>query len=192
MLFHYKRTRKRQALTVAINIIFLPILLYIFEQIAKDQGNFEEIYAIAVKIISAIGIVLVGVMIWFLRSKEKFEIYVTEDKFHSYHPLFREWCFTVNPKDINKIKHSYSLGSEMTSIDMIMNNGDRFQICKNHGYSRKGLYEALRRANPEIELPENINRFKSEPSKEMDEHVSHRFSIMTKVFKWILKIKPNK
>ena len=192
MLFHYKRTRRRQALTVAFNIMLLPILLYVFEQIAKDHNNFEELYANAVRIFIAIGIVLVGTMVWFLRSKAKFELYVTEDEFFSNHPLFKEWCFSVSPKDVKEIKHSYSLGSEMTSIDMIMENGESHQICKNYDYSRKSLYDALKLANPEITLPDNFNRFKSEPSKETDEYVSRRFPITTKIFKWLLRIKPNK
>lgn len=192
MLFHYRRTRRRQALTLAGNILLLPILLYIFEQIIKDHSNFEELYANAVKIIFAIGIVLAGAIVWFLKSKAKFELFVTEDEFYSNHPLFKEWCFSVDPKDIKEIKHSYSLGSDMTSIDMIMNNGERFQICKNYGYSRKDLYDALKTANPDILLPDNFNRFKSEPCKETDEYVSRRLPIMTKIFKWLLRIQPNK
>ena len=189
MLFYYKRTRRKQALTLAINILLLPVLFYIFSLIVKDKSDFEEIYAIAEKIFIAVGVVLFSVMLWFLRSKEKFELYVTEDEFHSEHPIFKEWCYTVNPKDIKKIAHNMSVGSGMTSIDVTMNNGDRHQICQNYSYSRKNLYEALKIANPLIELPENINRFKSEPGKELDVYVSNRFPIMTKFFKWILRKK---
>ena len=187
MLFHYTRTGKRQALSLAINILLLHVLLYVFSIIAKDQSNFEKIYVIAEQIMFAIGIVLAGVMLWFLMSKQKFELYVTEDEFYSMHPIFKEWCFTVNPKDIKSIKHRYSVSSEMTSIDMIMNNGDKFQICKNYGYSRKHLYEALKKANPLIELPENANIFKSELSPEMDELITRRFPVMTKFFKWLFR-----
>lgn len=192
MLFYYKRTRKRQALTLAINILFLPVLLYIFSLIAKDQSNYEEMYAIAEKIFIAIGVVLFSVMIWFLRSKKKFELYVTEDEFHSEHPIFKGWCYTVNPRDIKKIEHNNSVsgGSGNLSINMTMNNGESYQICMNYAYSRKNLYQALKKANPLIELPENISRFKSKPSKEMDEYVSKQFPIMTKFFKWLLRKKP--
>ena len=117
-------------------------------------------YAIAEKIMLVIGVLLFGVMFWFLRSKKRFEIYVTENEFYSSHPIFKEWCYTVNPKDIKKIEHNNSPSHGITSIDVTMSNGDRFQICKNYGYSRKKLYEALKKANPLIEFPANINRFR--------------------------------
>ena len=193
MLFYYKRTRKRQALTLAFNILILPVLLYVFSLIAKDQSNYEEMYAVAEKIFISIGAVLFSVMIWFLRSKKKFELYVTEDEFHSEHPFFKGWCFTVNPKDIKKIEHILNLGSRTININMTMNNGEWYQICLNYAYSRKNLYEALKKANPLIEFPENISGFKvsKEARKEMDKYVSKQFPIMTKFFKWLLRKKTN-
>jgi len=191
MLFYYKRTRKRQALTLAMNILILPVLLYMFSLITKDQKNYEELYAYAELILLAIGVVLFGLLLWFLRSGKKFELYVTEDEFHSAHPLFKEWCFTVNPRDIKKIEHiaNFYTGTVYTTIYMTMNNGELYQICKNYNYSRKNLYDSLKKANPLIEFPENIGSFKQVNSKEKVAYVEKQFPIMTKLFKWILRKK---
>ncbi len=36
MLFHYKKTQTRQAVTVALNILAIPVILYIFQSLSKD------------------------------------------------------------------------------------------------------------------------------------------------------------
>jgi hypothetical protein len=167
-------------------------MLYIFLLLAKGHSDFEQIDTIAKLIVLVIEIILIGVMVWFLKSKQKFELYVTENEFHSEHPVFEEWCFTVNPKDIKQIKHHLNIGSGTSSINMIMNNGDVHYICDNYAYSRKKLYEALKKANPSIEFPENISVFKYKRSKEMDDYVTRQFPIMTRFFKWLLRIKPEK
>lgn len=127
----------------------------------KDEPNFEQTYAIAEKIVIAITVALTCILIWFLKSKEKFEIYVTENEFYSYHPVFKEWCFSVNPKDIKTIEHNLRIGSEfMTNINVQLNSGQKLQICQNYSFSRKDLYSALQKVNPNISFPDNANIFK--------------------------------
>lgn len=194
MIFHFSKTRKRQAIKVAINILILPLLLYIFYEIGKDKPNFEEIYAIVEKMTFAIAFVLIGILIWFLKSKEKFEIYVTKNEFYSYHPIFGEWCFSVHPKDIVAIEHHLHVGAgrRMTNINVHLSNGKKLQICPNYSFSRKSLYSALLRINPNIHLPDNPNVFDHKPTKETDKYVSSRFPLTTKIIKSILRIIPNK
>lgn len=138
-----------------------------------------------------VGVILSSLMLWFLTSSKKFELYVTEDEFYSMHPTFKEWCFSVKPKDIKSIAHQYSTAGKMIKIDMKMNNGDRRQICKSYGYSRKNLYAALQQANPLIELPDNVNVFTSEPSPQIDAYITRRFPVMTRFFKWLFRTKPD-
>lgn len=161
MLFHYEKTRKRQAVSVGINILLLPLLLYAFQFVAKDEANFEQMFAIAELAVLAVAVVLAAVFVWLLTSKEKFEIYVTENEFYSAHPTFKEWCFSVNPKDIKSIDHKLNIDSTaMTNINVHLNNGRKLQICQNYSFSRKDLYAALISANPKIKLPDNANVFK--------------------------------
>lgn len=161
MLFHYKKTRKQQAFTIGVYIVLMPMLFYLFTFVGKDKANFDEIYAIVGKLALAVGLMLLAIMLWFLRSKELFELYVTQDEFYSHHPLFKVWSFSVNPKDISRISHNYYSGSRTTKVDMLMNDGTHLQLCNNYGYSKKALYEALRIANPAIALPDNTSVFKS-------------------------------
>ena len=193
MLFHYTKTRKRQAIKVAVNILIIPVLLYMFQKAGKDQPNFEDVYAVAEKAAIALAVVLTGILIWFLKSKERFELYVTENEFYSYHPVFKEWCFNVNPKEIASIEHNLNVGAgRMTNINVHLKDGRKCQISQNYAFSRKDLYAALQKINPDIDLPDNANTFRHEPTKETDEYLSNRFPVTTKIIKTVLNIFPNR
>lgn len=139
-------------------------------------------------VVMAISVILICLLIWFLKSKQKFEIYVTDDEFYSYHPLFKEWCFSVNPKDIKAIEHDLRIGSDlMTNINVHLNSGQKLQVCQNYAFSRHDLYCALQQANPAIKLPDNANVFKQRPNKKTDAYVSYRFPITAKIIKFFLK-----
>ena len=191
MLFHYAKTRRRQALKVASNILLIPILLFAFHYFFKDKANFPEIYDIAVKAGVAVMAVLAGIFLWFLKSKEKFEIYVTNNEFYSHHPLFKEWCFNVDPKDIVEIEHHLRVDSSaMTNINVHLKDGTQVQICQNYPFSRKELYSALEQANPQIHFPDNPNVFKHRKTEAMDEYVADRFPVTTKTVKAVLNVMP--
>lgn len=193
MLFHYVKTRKRQAKTIAINILILPLLLYVLHEVANNEPNFAQVYAVA-KIITVVGVVvLAGMWIWLLKSKEKFELYVTENEFYSHHPVFKEWCFSVNPKEIVAVQHHLGIGAgAMTNINVHLKDGQKLQICQNYSFSREDLYSALKKANPMIQLPENPNLFKHESSEAMEEYAAKRFPVTSKIVKSVLKTTPNK
>ena len=191
MLFHYAKTRRRQALKVAFNILLIPVLLFAFHYFFKDKPNFPQIYDIAVKAGVAVMVVLTGIFLWFLTSKEKFEIYVTGNEFYSHHPMFKEWCFSVDPMDIVEIEHHLRIDSSaMTNINVYLKDGKKVQICQNYPFSRKKLYSALEQANPQIQFPDNPNVFKHRKSEAMDEYVSNRFPVTTKVIKSALNVVP--
>lgn len=193
MLFHYAKTRKRQAINVALNMLLLPLILYLFHHLVKDEPNYEELYAAAEIIACSIAMILTGILIWFLKSKEKFELYVTENEFYSYHPVFKEWCFSVNPNDIAAIEHHLGIGSgSMTNINARLKNGRELQICQNYPFSRKELYSALQKINPDIHLPDHANLFTHKPGKEADEYVSTRFPVTTRIIKAVLSMMPGK
>lgn len=80
----------------------------------------------------------------------------------------------------------------MTNINVHLSDGQKLQICQNYSFSRKDLYAALQRINPNIELPDKANVFKHELSREEDEYVSTRFPITTKIIKTVLKVLPKK
>ena len=43
MLFHYKKARTSQAIKVAINIIIIPVLLYVFQYLGQGEEGFEDV-----------------------------------------------------------------------------------------------------------------------------------------------------
>ncbi|WP_428239961.1 hypothetical protein [Gynuella sp.] len=160
MLFHYQKTRRRKALTIAIILLLMPVFIWSFGYLAENQSQFLEMYLVTKHVLEAIALILLGGFVWLMISPAKFEIYVTDSEFYCHHPLFREWCFSVHPREINRIEHNLGYGDEPTAtIVMVLNNNQRYQVCMTYGYSRKQLYEALKSANPHIRLPENINLF---------------------------------
>lgn len=160
MIFYYAKTQKRQAIILAINIFLIPVLLYLFRHFLHEAPNFEQIYTVVQIGAFVVAAVLLAILLWLLKKKDRFEIYVTDNEFYSHHPVFDEWCFSVNPKDIVAIEHNLDVSqSAMTNINVCLKTGDRVQITQNYNFSRTDLYEALKKANPDIELPENANLF---------------------------------
>ncbi|WP_298448581.1 hypothetical protein [uncultured Marinobacter sp.] len=160
MLFHYKKSQIRQAVSVALNMLAIPVILYLFQHFFKDQLDFEKIYDVVKKGAIAVAVVLAVILAWLLKRRDKFEIYVTEKEFYSHHPIFEEWCFRISPLDIVAIEHKLNIGSGyMTNINVQMKNGEVHQLCMNYPYSRKNLYGALKQVNPKIQLPSNANTF---------------------------------
>jgi hypothetical protein len=166
MLFHYKKTQTRQAVTVALNILAIPVILYIFQSLSKDQPDFQQIYGVVEKGAIAVALVLAIILVMLLKRKDKFEIYVTETEFYSHHPFSEEWCFSVSPQDIQAIEHKLNIGSGyMTNINVHLKSGERPQICQNYPFSRKALYAALKKVNPAITFPSNANTFNHKRKK---------------------------
>ncbi|MFV8570202.1 hypothetical protein ACNQ6O_03235 [Marinobacter sp. SBS5] len=173
--------------------MLIPILLFAFHYFLKDKANFSDVYEIAVKVGVAAMVVLFGIFLWFMKSKEKFEIYVTENEFHSHHPMFKDWCFSVHPKDIVEIEHHLRVDSTaMTNINVHLKDGTRVQICQNYPFSRKKLYSALGQVNPDIRFPDNPNVFKHTPNEAVEKYAEDRFPVTTKVVKAALKITPTR
>ncbi|UZE94817.1 hypothetical protein [Alkalimarinus alittae] len=160
MIFYYAKTQTRQAITLAVNILLIPVLLYAFRYFLHSEPNFEQLYAVVKIGAFVVAAVMVVILLWLLKKNDRFEIYVTDSEFYSHHPVFKEWCFSVNPKDIVAIEHNLEVSqSAMTNINVCLKNGERVQITQNYNFSRKDLYDALKQANPDIKLPENANLF---------------------------------
>lgn len=160
MIFYYARSQKRQAITLAINILLIPVLLYAFQYFLREAPNFEQIYGVVKIGAFIVALILVAILVWLLKKKDRFEIYVTDNEFYSHHPVFDEWCFSVNPKDITAVEHNLDVSQNaMTNINVCLKTGERVQITQNYSFSRKELYDALKKANPDIKLPENANLF---------------------------------
>lgn len=166
MLFHYKKNQTRQAVTVALNILAIPVILYLFQSFFKDQPDFQQLYGVVEKGAIAVALVLTIILAWLLKKKDKFEIYVTANEFYSHHPFSKEWCFSVCPQDIKAIEHTMTIGSGyMTNINVHLKSGERLQISQNYPFSRKALYAALKKVNPSITFPSNANTFNHKRKK---------------------------
>lgn len=191
MLFHYRKTANKLALSLAFNITLALALLFLFSILAKHYSDFETTYAIAKPIALIIIALLTVLMLWHLKRDKDFQLYVTENTFHCHHPSFQPWCFRLNTKDITKIVNRHITAGDMTTIEIVMNSGERFQLCQNYPYSREALYRALKIANPLIELPANSYCFTSPLSDESDRTMTARFPVITRLLKPLLRRNKN-
>lgn len=160
MLFYYAKNQKRQAITLAVNIVLIPVFLYAFRYFLHKEPNFEQLYFVVKIGAAVVAVVMVVILLWLLKKGDKFEIYVTDNEFYSHHPVFDEWCFSVDPQNIVAIEHNLEVSqSAMTNINVRLKEGGVVQITQNYNFSRKDLYQALKKANPDIQLPEDANLF---------------------------------
>jgi hypothetical protein len=185
MIVHYVSTRRRQALTLLLNMAVLPAYYYLFEYIVRNKPNHDHMVEMVGYGLAAVGVAMAVMAVAFARSDRKFEIRLTQNEFSITHPLFKEWTFSVDPQNIKSIEHHMDTGG-YTSISMTLRDGACYQICKNYRYSRKGLYDALKKVNPGIALPDNPYLFKAETSDEYKQMVAARFPLISAVIKLFL------
>ena len=153
--FYYERTRKQQARVLAFNMFFLPFIMWLFLQLIPESEPVYVDFLMCVKYIVAVGeITLFSFLAWFITHPAKFYIKLTNSEFCSFHPNFKEWCFSVNPQEILEIAHSTDSEGMSNRISIKMNDGASFLLSPNFAYNRKKLYEALRLVNPKIKTPD--------------------------------------
>ena len=162
--YYYERTRKQQAKVLVANMIFLPLVLWLFLQlIPESEPAYEDFLAYIKYIIAAAELVLSSVIAWLLTHPEKFYIKLTNSEFSSFHPNFKKWTFSVNPQEIIEIEHSTDREAQSNFISVKISNGSSFLLSPNFAYNRKKLYEALRLVNPKIKMPKHNWLFSRKP-----------------------------
>ncbi len=155
--YYYERTREQQAKVLAFNIIFLPLIMWLFLQLIPKTEPVYKQFLECVKYIVVIGeVVLLSIIAWFLTHPAKFYIKLTNSEFSSFHPNFKEWTFSVNPHEIVEIGHNTDTQAQSRLISVKMKDGSSFLLSPNFSYSRKELYENLRLVNPNIKTPKQV------------------------------------
>ena len=155
-LYYYERTRKRQAITLAMNMVVLPVIFWLFLILTRENEQvYQQLLTILKPLLIVIELIFISVIIWFLTHPARFFIRVTESEFSVSHPLFKEWTFSVEPQAIAEIAVTSNRQSRSVTTSVKMKDGSSYTVCPNYAYSRKKLYDALRQANPAIKAPKN-------------------------------------
>lgn len=156
IFFYYERSRKQQAKVLLCNMFFLPVVLWFFLWLIKDhQAKYDQFYFYAKCIFVAVEIILMSILIWFITHPATFFIKLTNLQFSSFHPIFTEWTFSVDPEEIIEIKHSSDREAQLSIISINLQNGSSYLLSPNYAYSRSELYKSLLSVNPKIKLPKN-------------------------------------
>ena len=141
-------------------MLLLPIVLWFtLILIPKEEPIYNELVLYVKYITVAAELALLSVAVWFLAHPAKFYIKLTNSEFTSVHPTFREWTFSVNPKEILEIEQNTDIGASSSLISVKMKNGSSVLLSPNYPYKRNELYDALRLVNPDIITPKNFWSF---------------------------------
>ncbi len=152
--FYYERTRKQQAKVLLLNMLLLPMVLWLFLAVISASEPLDSDFSVYLKYILVVAeFVLLSVAAWFLRHPAKFYIKLTNSEFSSVHPSFKEWTFSVDPHEIIEVEHSTDIGANSSLIEVKMNDGGTFLLSSNYPYKRHELYQALQLVNPKIKTP---------------------------------------
>jgi hypothetical protein len=160
-LFYFARSRKQQAKVAAFNMIFAPVMFGLFLTIVRSSDRFDEFLNIIGIILIVTELVLLSLIAWLLKNPAEFYIKLSRTEFTSYHPMFKEWTFSVDPFDIIEIKQSTDQDAMMSSIQIQMQDGTSHVLSPNFAYDRKKLYQSLASLNPAIVLPKHVGLFRS-------------------------------
>lgn len=153
-IFYYERSRKQQAKVLAFNMIFLPLVMWLFLQLIPETAAvYADVLMYTQYILLTGEVLLLAVLVWFITHPATFYIRLTDSEFSSFHPNFKSWSFSVDPHDIVAIEQSTDQGAHASYISVKMADGRCFLLSPNFAYNRKKLYEALRLANPHIKTP---------------------------------------
>lgn len=163
MLFHYQRSRRQTARLIALNMLVLLVFYGLFHHLAEAEPQHQQLRDIALYGLIAVELILATALAWMLARPAVFEIRVSDQEFTIVHPTSRLWSFSVNPQDILRLEQTMEIlttDHHQLARRLVLRNGQTFEICRNYPYSVRALYDALKKANPAIELPSNPYYFK--------------------------------
>jgi hypothetical protein len=161
-LFYYARSRQQQAKVAAINVIFLPMVLGAFLYLVRSSEQFEQTQNIILIVLIIAEVFLLLLIVWLLRNPASFFIRLNQHELTTFHPMFKEWTFSVNPLEIIEVRQSTDSEAMLSSIRIIMRDGKSYALSPNFSYDRKQLYQALAHLNPAIIFPKHIALFSAD------------------------------
>ena len=158
-IYTYSVKQRTVAKRIGLNMILLLLMYIALVQFNDGSQAYAELISVGFYAIIGVECVLFILGIYFWRNNKAFSITLTTNQLSVFDPLFGEFSWQVNVKDIATIQHSYDAYNDHPTIYVITKDGNRNQLTLNYSYSRKDLYEGLSRLNSSIKLPESPNRF---------------------------------
>lgn len=162
VLFSYHRRQRDTAKILGLNIVVaLAMYAGAYQFLPEGDTAVQELLAVADIAIVVVVLCLLAGFFYLYKKNEAVEVIVTPSTFFYHDPYFSSLTIEVAVKDILSITQTTDVQQDFHTTRIHMKDGKSHQLMLiNHRLDRAALYEALKKANPTIELPEHPNRFK--------------------------------
>lgn len=161
MHYIYRHSRFQTARSVGLSMLALAGWLGVFFYFGGSEPEHESTLRLFVCIVGAVEVLLFLLLIWLLRNPSTFEIRLTQNALSQTHPFHREWNFSIDPREIERVDNLLWGTTDRIPRRIIrMRDGRSFELSLNYRYSADALFDALHQINPEIRLPQRPHLFK--------------------------------
>ena len=151
--YHFVRKTRRFSLIVLMNAGLLALMFFAAETYLIDDG-FDSIVLIAVAIIECM---LLGVAIYLWLINKQVEVRVSAKEFYYHDPLFGSEKLTIAVSDIVAIEQIQSASNRISRNLLRLKDGTFHELMyQNYNIDRQAMFDALKKANNNIKLPESI------------------------------------
>ncbi|WP_417731568.1 hypothetical protein [Rosistilla oblonga] len=159
-LYLYERKQRHTALVLLLNMgVLIAMYAAARKWIEPSEASDQLFYWVNIAV-PVVELCLLLLAIYFWLKNGRFRMSVDTNRFTVDDPISKTYSFSVPVSEIEGIRQTYRNHTNYTTTIMYMKSGETIQLTPNYNYSRRALYDALKEANPTIQLPEHPYRFK--------------------------------
>jgi hypothetical protein len=162
--FHYERKQRKTALILLMNaVLCLAIFFALHHYLPTMRNHVSEALDIINIAIWPIEFILLALATYFFRANKAVTIWISPKEFYYFDPTFGDFEWRVPVADIVAFKQSTDTRGGYLNHYFILKSGESKSLTLgNHHIDKRAFIEALKKANPAMEVPDNPYRYKSE------------------------------
>lgn len=151
--YRFVRKTRRFSLIVLMNACLLPFIYWACQvYFLNDEVN---VFVIAAVVLVEIALVCVAIYLW--KLNEQVEIRISPNEFYYYDPLFGGKALTVAVNEIIALEQIRSATNGTSRNLLRLKDGSVHELMyQNFNVDRRAMFDALKKANSRIELPEGV------------------------------------
>lgn len=162
--FQYIKKQRTVAYTILFNAVLLlamyMALVRYLPQFNQSDATDELLYVASIAV-WPIELILLSLAIYYYINNKAFVMKVTSSEFYYYDPTFTELVYRIPMVEIVAIEQFTDPHRTWTTNHLVLTSGERRQLMYgNFNIDRNSFFKALKRANPNIVVPENPYRYK--------------------------------
>ncbi len=158
--FYYEKRQRNTCFTVLMNIGVLCVMWWAAHHFLPNfAGDTESLLFWIDLVTPLVCCILVCVAAYLYAKNDKFFIRLSVNSLTVHDPLFGDYSWNVNLKDIVAITHTHGKQTQMSVIRVRLKGGGFHQLTTNYTYDRKRLYQQISQYAPHIEMPDHAYWF---------------------------------